>query len=116
MGTPEAKRLAENGTRAVLKMIFNHNFIHGDLHPGNIFWTQPQNQLAYLDAGLVVELGDQEHSDMSNVLQNFIRYKGYDAAKIMIKSSEAQKVAGVDPARDEETFRPETPVCCSKAD
>ena len=34
VGTPEAARLAKNGTQAVLSMIFNHNFIHGDLHPG----------------------------------------------------------------------------------
>ena len=47
VGTPEAARLAKNGTQAVLSMIFNHNFIHGDLHPGNIFWTK-DNQLAYI--------------------------------------------------------------------
>ncbi len=30
------QQLALRGTRALLKMIFVDNFVHGDLHPGNI--------------------------------------------------------------------------------
>ena len=40
---------------------------------------------------MCVEIGDDEHQDMVGVLTNFIQYKGYDAAKIMLKSSESQK-------------------------
>jgi len=32
----EKQKLAEMGLEMVMKMIFLHDFIHGDLHPGNI--------------------------------------------------------------------------------
>jgi len=32
----EKRKLAEMGLEMVMKMIFLHDFIHGDLHPGNI--------------------------------------------------------------------------------
>ena len=92
-------------------MIFNHNFIHGDLHPGNILWTA-SNQLAYIDAGMCVEIGDDEHRDMVGVLTNFIQYKGYDAAKIMLKSSESQKAKALSAivVTDAGRTRPEPPT------
>ncbi len=34
--SPYDKQLAVLGHRAMLKMMLQHNFIHSDLHPGNI--------------------------------------------------------------------------------
>lgn len=34
------KKIALIGARALLKMIFVDNFVHGDLHPGNILVRQ----------------------------------------------------------------------------
>jgi predicted unusual protein kinase regulating ubiquinone biosynthesis (AarF/ABC1/UbiB family) len=34
--SPHDKQLAVLGHRAMLKMMLQHNFIHSDLHPGNI--------------------------------------------------------------------------------
>ena len=36
----EKKRLAKSGLSAFLKMVFLDNFVHGDLHPGNIYVTE----------------------------------------------------------------------------
>ncbi len=33
----EKRRIARSGLAAFLKMVFLDNFVHGDLHPGNIF-------------------------------------------------------------------------------
>lgn len=33
----EKRRIARTGLGAFLKMVFLDNFVHGDLHPGNIF-------------------------------------------------------------------------------
>jgi predicted unusual protein kinase regulating ubiquinone biosynthesis (AarF/ABC1/UbiB family) len=42
----EKKRLARLGLSAFLKMVFLDNFVHGDLHPGNIFVTEnPRDRL-----------------------------------------------------------------------
>ena len=32
----EKELLATHGARTVLKMVLHHNFVHGDLHPGNV--------------------------------------------------------------------------------
>jgi predicted unusual protein kinase regulating ubiquinone biosynthesis (AarF/ABC1/UbiB family) len=45
------------GIDAFCQMLFVHNFVHGDLHPGNVFIvTRPDRspKLAFLDAGIVV--------------------------------------------------------------
>jgi tRNA A-37 threonylcarbamoyl transferase component Bud32 len=42
--------MCNRGIDAVLKMLFQDNFVHGDLHPGNILVT-PDGQLAFIDAG-----------------------------------------------------------------
>jgi len=48
-----------------LKMIFSDNFVHGDLHPGNLKFRQASNdsrqlELVVLDAGLAVQLSPQD--------------------------------------------------------
>ena len=50
---PERQRISIAGSEAFIKMLFVDNFVHGDLHPGNIFVT-PSGQLAFLDAGIAV--------------------------------------------------------------
>lgn len=45
------------GIDAFCQMLFVHNFVHGDLHPGNVFITTGPHgspKLAFLDAGIVV--------------------------------------------------------------
>ena len=44
-GSPRPKEVTDRGTDAVIKMIFEDNFVHGDLHPGNILVT-PSMQAA----------------------------------------------------------------------
>ncbi len=53
--SPEGKRIARLGLRALLKMIFEDGFVHADLHPGNIFALDGQ-RIAMVDLGLVGEL------------------------------------------------------------
>lgn len=59
------KELALMGLNATLKMIFLNDFLHGDLHPGNILVGEIPGkpgklQLHLLDCGLVVEMGPQQ--------------------------------------------------------
>jgi aarF domain-containing kinase len=59
------KELAVMGLDATLKMIFLNDFLHGDLHPGNILVGEIPGkpgklQLHLLDCGLVVEMGPQQ--------------------------------------------------------
>lgn len=50
------RKLARIGVNAFLKMCFNDNFVHGDLHPGNILVSEGRGReplkLIFLDAGI----------------------------------------------------------------
>ena len=60
------------GVNAFLKMVLIDNFVHGDLHPGNILVRHHGNdtksdslQLVFLDAGLVVQLTERDRKKFS---------------------------------------------------
>ena len=46
---------ARQGIQAVCRMIYEHGFVHADMHPGNLLYLRG-NRLALLDLGLVAEL------------------------------------------------------------
>jgi aarF domain-containing kinase len=85
--------LAKVGLSTVMKMIFLHDFVHGDLHPGNIIVDRNTNakghpyRLNMIDCGLIVEMGEQDHVNLVKVLGAFIKKDGYLAAQLMIDSS-----------------------------
>ena len=62
-------------------MILKENFVHGDLHPGNILWCQKDNRLAFIDNGIVIELEDNTHSDIVGTLRAMAERRGSDAAR-----------------------------------
>ena len=51
-------------SNAFLQMIIKDNFIHGDMHPGNILVTQ-NNEIVLLDAGIIIDL---DKTDQKNLL------------------------------------------------
>lgn len=83
------QRICNHGIDAVIKMIFVDNFVHGDLHPGNIFVNPTTGELAFLDAGICVRYTDAVHEHLIDVLSAFIRYDGYEGGRLMAARSEA---------------------------
>lgn len=63
-----------------------HDFIHGDLHPGNILVTGKYPKLKYqvLDCGLALEMGPKQHENIVKVLGAFTRKDGREAGKCMV--------------------------------
>lgn len=60
------KKLAETGLEIFFTQVFEHNFFHADMHPGNIFVSRenPQNpQYIAIDCAIIGSLstGDQEY-------------------------------------------------------
>jgi aarF domain-containing kinase len=94
-GSPEGRRVCADGIDAVLQMIFLDNFVHGDLHPGNIFVAEGPTgdptdvQLTFLDAGIAVRYPVADHETLFNVLLSFIQYDGARAARMMAERSPA---------------------------
>jgi len=86
------KRICDIGAKAVYEMSFVHNFMHGDLHPGNILVVEDadgrgQAKMCFLDAGIVVELGQEDHRNMIKVLGAFIMRDGRKAGELMADQS-----------------------------
>ena len=79
----EGKELARRGTEAVLKMVLHHNFVHGDLHPGNLL-VDATGRLIFLDAGICVEIPDKTHEVMVRVLRAMLENDGDAAARLLL--------------------------------
>jgi aarF domain-containing kinase len=96
------KRVCDLGIQAFLKMLFIDNFVHGDLHPGNILF-QPANgnhdlfdinrtgridgKVVLLDCGLVAQLGPRDEQNFLDLMHAVITGKSVEVGKLMIQRS-----------------------------
>lgn len=68
----DAKQIAYNGARAVLKQIFIYGFFHADPHPGNIR-VLDNNRIAFLDFGMVGRIHSQTRMQLAGMLASAIK-------------------------------------------
>ena len=76
--------------KSFLKMVLIDNFVHGDLHPGNILLQtdeKGENSLVYLDAGLVVELNGRDRKNFLNVFQAVSDRNGRRVGMLMLEQA-----------------------------
>jgi aarF domain-containing kinase len=95
--------------RAVCKMIFLDNFIHGDLHPGNVVINTtigPKPKFVLYDVGIVAEYSDHDHQTIVDILAAFVRQQGRKAGRLMIDDSNTRLWSSKsgDHALEEERF------------
>jgi aarF domain-containing kinase len=79
------------GIETVCRMIFYHNFVHADLHPGNILASVSEDgvpKFILLDVGMITEFKDEDYDNLIDILASFIRRNGRRAAELMIQDSE----------------------------
>ncbi|XP_022086453.1 uncharacterized aarF domain-containing protein kinase 2-like [Acanthaster planci] len=108
------ERLAAMGIEALLKMIFIDNFVHADLHPGNIlvqgassFTGETENilkmedmcdtvvisvkprecplKLVMLDTGIVAQLNEYDRQNFREVFTNVLLGKGEVVAELFLQ-------------------------------
>jgi predicted unusual protein kinase regulating ubiquinone biosynthesis (AarF/ABC1/UbiB family) len=79
-------KMCELGARTMCEMIFNNNFVHADVHAGNIL-ISPDNKLILLDCGIANEYSERDHDLAINVIAAFIRMDGRRAAEFLIENS-----------------------------
>jgi aarF domain-containing kinase len=96
------RRVCDFGIKAFLKMLFMDNFVHGDLHPGNILF-QPVNgassiqelnqtgtcdgRVVLLDCGLIAQLGPRDEDNFLDLMHAVITGKSMEVGKLMIERS-----------------------------
>ncbi len=95
----DKEELAELGVKTVLDMIFKYDFIHGDLHPGNILVNRNSNNklaLNLLDCGIVVEMGEEDHKNLISILGALIKRNGHLAGKLMVDTAKHKNATAED--------------------
>ncbi|MBH1970940.1 2-octaprenylphenol hydroxylase [Moraxellaceae bacterium AER2_44_116] len=73
----DTKVLAEKGLTIFFTQVFNHNFFHADMHPGNIFVdvTNPKNpKYIALDCAIMGELGETDHLTVARLLMSVMQH------------------------------------------
>ncbi|KAL6657805.1 hypothetical protein ACP70R_005585 [Stipagrostis hirtigluma subsp. patula] len=102
-GNPRMKReLAHIGTYAFLKMLLEDNFIHADMHPGNILvrlqesklsrrrFFRPKPHIVFLDVGMTAELTRADRDNLQQFFKAVATRDGRTAANCTLQLSKNQ--------------------------
>jgi ubiquinone biosynthesis protein len=85
----ERRRIALTGLRALYRMIFDHGFVHADMHPGNVFRAE-HGRVALLDAGLVTEVDEATRQDFVAFFFAVVNDHGRECADIVWRTAIAR--------------------------
>lgn len=88
--------LARLGLRTFLTMVLRNNFVHADLHPGNILYlgedaASGQSRLGIVDAGLVVELSPRDRRNFLLLFRAIGRGDGALAGELMLSHAREER-------------------------
>ena len=99
----EKTLLANMGLDAILKMVFSDNYIHADLHGGNIIVHRDGNtyNMAMIDAGLVASLEAIDRRNFIDVFKAVILDRGDTVGQLMIDRNK-HKNPDLTPAQQQE--------------
>lgn len=90
-----AKKLAEIGLQTFLKMVFITNFVHGDLHPGNLLVSRREDngepRLVLIDAGIVCKLDEVDRENFCALFHAVVVGDGNRAGALMIERAREQQ-------------------------
>uniref|UniRef100_A0A7S1FR00 ABC1 atypical kinase-like domain-containing protein n=1 Tax=Corethron hystrix TaxID=216773 RepID=A0A7S1FR00_9STRA len=83
-----------------LKMVFTDNFVHCDLHPGNILVRENldgggNRTIIILDAGLVTSLSPLDRRDLVDLFQAVVLNNGALAGRLMVERARYEKCSTV---------------------
>lgn len=89
MGLELRRRLAGPLLRAFLKMVFVDNFVHADLHPGNVLVREPDERdkytVVFLDAGIAMSLDPRDKQNLTDLFKAVVLNDGYKAGVLMVE-------------------------------
>jgi aarF domain-containing kinase len=110
------RELAVPLLRAFLKMVFMDNFVHGDLHPGNVLvrttfekekssslWNMTsaepthkvKRSIVFLDAGIANSLSPNDQKNLSDLFRAVIVNEGYRAGELLVERAKHERCSQV---------------------
>jgi aarF domain-containing kinase len=98
------RELAGPLLRAFLKMVFLDNFVHCDLHPGNVLVTvtneptehREKRSIVFLDAGISTSLSPSARKNLRDLFKAVILNKGDEAGRLMIERAPYERCSQVE--------------------
>ncbi len=81
----DMKLLAERGVEIFFTQVFNHNFFHADMHPGNIF-ADADAQYKAVDFGIMGSLSPEDKRYLAENFLAFFNRDYYRVAELHIQS------------------------------
>jgi aarF domain-containing kinase len=96
----ERRRLAVPLITVFLRMVFVHNLIHCDLHPGNRLVSK-DGTLTILDAGIAASLGEEDRSNLRDLFGAVVMNRGREAGLMIVDRARVEK------CKDREAFAKE---------
>lgn len=85
-----AETLARIGMDAVFKMVFVDGFVHGDMHPANIFVLR-ENKMAFLDVGMAAKLTPAMKKNTLELLMGVVKKDKKTMAKYLFIMGEGKR-------------------------
>jgi ubiquinone biosynthesis protein len=82
----ERSRIAVRSVHAVYTMTFVHGFLHGDLHPGNLFF-RPGGMLVLLDFGIIADLEGRNLKHFADFFFGIVTNNGRDCARVIYQTA-----------------------------
>jgi ubiquinone biosynthesis protein len=82
----DLERIVDAGMRAVSQMIFDHGFVHADLHPGNLLFLPP-GRIVMLDLGLVGDIDDYDRVTTVRLFYSLATGDGRTVARIFYENA-----------------------------
>lgn len=98
--SPNARRqFGASALTSIYQMLFVDGFVHCDMHPGNLYFTE-RSQVVVLDAGFSVQLTERLRRLFAEFFLNMAIGRGERCAEIVLESA-----AGLRPDADPAGFR-----------
>lgn len=96
------RELAGPLLRAFLKMVFLDNFVHGDLHPGNVLVQESKRKdgtikrsIIFLDAGICNSLSPTDQKNLKDLFRAVIFNDGHRAGVLMVERAKYERCSQV---------------------
>ena len=100
------KEIAAPLLRSFLKMVFMDNYIHSDLHHGNIKvrktrktqtgGMKEQYTIVFLDCGIVTQLSENDRKNLRDLIKAVILNNGQEAGRLMVERAKYETCSQVE--------------------
>jgi len=100
------KKLTDPFLRAFMKMVFVDNFIHCDLHPGNVLiqtstskcdrnLEETNHSIVFLDAGISTALSKNDLQNLKDLFQAVVFNNGEEVGRLMVERARYERCSQI---------------------